>query len=66
MSNETSFTENNIGHYFTNNAERSALIRLCEQRRAVAKFLWSEPSDCREQSRLEDALEQLLELIKFT
>ena len=45
MSNETSITQ-----HFTN-AEREALIRLCEQRRAVAKFLWSEPTDIREQSR---------------
>ena len=59
MSNETSIT-----NHFTN-AEREALIRLCEQRRTVAKLLWSEPSDIREQSRLEDALEQLLKLIEF-
>ena len=59
MSNETSIT-----NHFTN-AEREALIRLCEQRRTVAKLLWSEPADIREQSRLEDALEQLHELIKF-
>ncbi len=56
--------ETSITQHFTN-AEREALIRLCEQRRTVAKFLWSEPSDNREQSRLEDALEQLHELIKF-
>lgn len=59
MVNETSITS-----HFTN-AEREALIRLCEQRRAVAKLLWSEPSGCREQSRLDDALEQLHALIKF-
>ena len=59
MSNETSIT-----NHFTN-AEREALIRLCEQRRTGAKLLWSEPADIREQSRLEDALEQLHELIKF-
>ncbi len=56
--------ENSITQHFTN-AEREALIRLCEQRRTVAKLLWSEPSDIREQSRLEDALEQLLKLIEF-
>jgi hypothetical protein len=59
MSNEIS-----IASHFTN-SEREALIRLCEQRRTVAKLLWSEPSDIREQSRLEDALEQLLKLIEF-
>ena len=59
MSNEPS-----MGDHFTT-AEREALIRLCEQRRAVAEFLWSEPSDCREQSRLEDALELLLEMIMY-
>ena len=59
MTNETSITQH------CTNAEREALIRLCEQRRAVAKLLWSEPADIREQSRLEDALEQLHELIKF-
>lgn len=58
-------TENSINQHFTT-AEREALIRLCEQRRTVAKLLWSEPSDIREQSRLEDALEQLLELVKFS
>lgn len=57
-------TENSIANHFTN-AEREALIRLCEQRRTVAKLLWSEPADIREQSRLEDALEQLFELIQF-
>ena len=57
-------TATSITQHFTN-AEREALIRLCVQRRAVAKLLWSEPSDIREQSRLEDALEQLHELIKF-
>lgn len=62
---ENQFKSPNIGHYFSNNAEREALIRLCEQRRTVSKFLWSEPSDSREQSRLEDALEQLLKLIEF-
>lgn len=54
-----------ITQHFTT-AEREALIRLCEQRRTVARLLWSEPSDIREQSRLEDALEQLLELVKFS
>ncbi len=54
-----------IAQHFTT-AEREALIRLCEQRRTVARLLWSEPSDIREQSRLEDALEQLLELVKFS
>ena len=58
-------TENSINQHFTN-AEHEALIHLCEQRRTVAKLLWSEPSDIREQSRLEDALEQLLELVKFS
>lgn len=54
-----------ITQHFTS-AEREALIRLCEQRRTVAKFLWSDPSDIREPSRLEDALDQLLELVKFS
>lgn len=55
----------NVGDHFST-AEREALIRLCEQREAVAGFLWPEGSDCREKSRLEDAMEQLLELIKYT
>ena len=54
-----------ITQHFTS-AKREALIRLCEQRRTVAKLLWSEPFDIREQSRLEDALDQLHELIKFS
>lgn len=53
-----------ITQHFTN-AEHEALIRLCEQRQAVSIFLWPEPSDCREKTRLNDALEQLLELIKL-
>ena len=66
MSNKTSNTNSpSLGHYFTNNAEREALIRLCERRHEAAAALWPEASDCRERSRLEDALEQLLELIKF-
>ena len=36
-----------------------------ERRHEAAAALWPEASDCRERSRLEDALEQLLELIKF-
>jgi len=59
-------TEQNIGvgdHFST--SEREALIRLCESRESVAGFLWPEDSDCREKTRLEAGLEQLLDLIKY-
>jgi hypothetical protein len=61
---EMSEQNENMGNYFTT-AEREALIRLCESREAVSSFLWPSGSDCREKSRLEDGLEQLLELIKY-
>ncbi|SDU13803.1 hypothetical protein SAMN05216296_1990 [Pseudomonas pohangensis] len=57
-------SDQTIGNHFST-SEREALIRLCESREAVASFLWSSGSDCREKSRLEDAMEQLLDLIKY-
>ncbi len=65
MSNETSLTTPNIGHYFSNNAEREALIMLCQNRQEVAAFLLPGPGYSRDRSRLEDALEYLNELIQF-
>ena len=57
-------SEKTMGDHFST-SEREALIRLCEQREAVAGFLWPSDSDCREKARLEVGMEQLLELIKY-
>ncbi|MDP3848704.1 MAG: hypothetical protein Q8R10_19985 [Pseudomonas sp.] len=64
MTNPNDLPAANFGDHFCT-SEREALIRLCERREEVCGFLWPNGSDCREQSRLDDGLEQLLELIKY-
>jgi hypothetical protein len=62
---ENQFSTPKLGHFFSNNAEREALIMLCKNRQEVAAFLLPGPGYSRDRSRLEDALEYLHELIDF-
>lgn len=53
-----------FGDHFSH-SERELLILLCEKRAQVAASFFPEYSSARERSRLEDALEQLLEMVQY-
>lgn len=58
------FAAPNFGEHLPT-AERELLILLCEKRDEVAAFLFPDYGSSRDRSRLDDALERLLEMIQY-
>lgn len=64
IDNEDDQTSAKFGDHFSH-SERELLILLCEKRDQVAASFFPDHSSARERSRLEDALEQLLDMVQF-